>query len=72
MRYLVITKDNCPWCDRAKQHLADNGNEFVEVNVTNDEDIKASLRHVGWRTVPIIVPMDGATNYEGLVNEGAD
>lgn len=65
-KYLIITKDGCKWCVEAKAFLDSQEMPYVEVNITNDEDAKAALKRVGWRTVPIIVPMGRARTFESF------
>jgi len=67
--YVLISKRDCPWCDKAKDFMTRQGFQFVEVDITDDDLAKTALKRVGWRTVPIIVPMGKARTYQGFEHE---
>lgn len=67
--YVLISKRDCPYCDKAKDFMTRQGFEFVEVDITDDDLAKTALKRVGWRTVPIIVPMGKARTYQGFEHE---
>jgi glutaredoxin len=48
---VVWTMDNCIWCDKVKQLLADNDMPFVVVNQPLEE-MKVLLRVAGLDTLP--------------------
>ena len=53
--YKVYTKDDCPWCVRAKRLLMDCGIQFEELKLGRDykrEDLKALLPE----SLPLTVP----------------
>jgi glutaredoxin 3 len=54
MMLTVYSKDNCPFCDRAKNLLKLKGIEFEEVRIDLDEQAKAFIVSEGHRTVPQI------------------
>lgn len=55
MKAVVWSKDNCPFCDQAKNLLKMKGIEFEERNVTKDWTKEQLLEAVpGARTVPQI------------------
>ena len=54
MKLTVYSKDNCPFCDRAKNLLKLKGIEFEEVRIDLDEQAKAFIESEGHRTVPQI------------------
>jgi glutaredoxin 3 len=54
MKLTVYSKDNCPFCDRAKNLLKLKGIEFEEVRIDLDEQAKAFIVSEGHRTVPQI------------------
>lgn len=50
----VYSKDNCPYCIRAKQYLDRLGIEYEEINVSTDPTMREWLKARGHRTVPQI------------------
>ena len=48
----VYTKDFCPYCDGAKAYLKKIGEEYKEVNITNDETLREWMKTQGHKTVP--------------------
>lgn len=64
----VYSKDNCPFCDRAKQLLTSRGVEYTEINVSENPDAREFLIDQGLRSVPQI--FKGTTlipgGYQGL------
>lgn len=67
----IYSKDLCPYCDGAKAYLTKIGQEYEEINVTNDMDKKLWLKEQGHRTVPQIYYKDQLFvegGYTGLSN----
>jgi len=50
----IYSKNNCPFCVRAKQLLESKGVPFTEVNIENDEESRQMLLDKGLRSVPQI------------------
>ena len=50
----VYSKNNCPFCVRAKTLLESKGVPFTEVNIENDADSRQMLLDKGLRSVPQI------------------
>ena len=52
----VYTTSYCPYCNRAKDILKRAGITFQEVDLTNDDKLRAELekKTEGWQTVPMI------------------
>ncbi len=40
----MYSKNNCPFCDRAKALLESRGVQYTEVNIENDADLQAQLK----------------------------
>ena len=36
MKFLIITKSDCPWCVKLKEYMADEGIEYTEVSANGD------------------------------------
>lgn len=56
----IYSKNNCPWCDKAKVLLSERLGNYREYNIEEDASMKADLlrRFPHVRTVPQIV-IDG-------------
>jgi glutaredoxin 3 len=50
----VYSKNNCPFCVRAKQLLENKGVPFTEVNIEYDSESRQMLLDKGLRSVPQI------------------
>lgn len=50
----VYSKNNCPFCDRAKQLLESKGVPFSEINIETDPEARQLLVDHGLRSVPQI------------------
>ncbi len=70
--YVLITKRGCTFCEKAKNHLATEATPFLEIDVTDNQQARDALRRLGHRTVPVVVPLDQATDYEGLISARSD
>ncbi len=71
MNITVYSKDNCIWCDRAKNLLNSVNFEFVEIDLSNDEERQEFYKRVGEgvSTVPqIYIDNIRIGGYPNLVN----
>ena len=50
----VYSKNNCPFCDRAKQLLESKGVSYTEVNIEREPEARQLLVDKGLRSVPQI------------------
>lgn len=70
----VYSKNQCPFCDRAKQLLTSRGVEYSEVNVSENPEAREYLLEQGLRSVPQIYR--GTTlipgGYQGLAGLSED
>jgi len=68
MTLTVYTKDNCPFCDRAKTLLESRGIAYNTINLEQQPDAREFLVDQGLRSVPQI--FNGTTllqgGYQGL------
>ena len=65
----VYSKDNCPFCDRAKNLLRLKGIDFEEIRIDLDPTAKEFIISEGHRTVPQIYrngELFVAGGYNGL------
>ena len=60
---LVYTKNECPYCDRAKALLESKGVPYKAINIQEHPDAKEFLMNQGLRSVPQI--FDGSTLLPG-------
>jgi glutaredoxin len=60
----VYTKDECPYCDRAKKYLENGDIEFSVINVVEDAQALAFIKENNHRTVPQIY-LDGELFVDG-------
>jgi glutaredoxin len=70
----VYSKNNCPFCDRAKALLESKGVEYTVVNIEETPDARELLVDQGLRSVPQIFN-DGvllAGGYQGLAGRPED
>lgn len=72
---IVYSKNNCPFCQQAKNLLTRKGVQFEEINIDFDADAKRFIMLAGHRTVPQIYK-DGAVlvegGYQGLKDQSDD
>ena len=52
--WLLYTKKNCPYCVKAKELLAVHGEDYKEIDVTDNQYLRDQLKAEGFKTVPII------------------
>ena len=61
----VYTKPGCQYCAAAKTYLNENGIEYIEIDITLNEDKADWLRSQGHKSLPVIY-----AGEEPLVNGG--
>ena len=68
--YLIITGDNCSYCDKAKATLADAGLSYVEINLMEAPEIYQVMTVVGQKTVPLVLKVIGGSDEltDSLIN----
>ena len=74
MTLTVYTKNNCPFCDRAKSLLESRGVAYNTINLEEQPDARDFLVDQGLRSVPQI--FNGTTllqgGYQGLAAQPED
>jgi glutaredoxin 3 len=71
----VYTKQNCPFCVRAKRLLEKKGVPYEEIDVESKDDLRVWLAETtGQKTVPQIFagarPLGGFSDLDALDREG--
>jgi glutaredoxin len=67
----IYSKNNCPFCDRAKALLESKGVAFKTVNIEDEPDARELLVDQGLRSVPQVFK-DGVLlpgGYQGLAGK---
>ena len=67
----VYSKNNCPFCDRAKALLESKGIEYKTINIEEQPEHRETLVDLGLRSVPQIFK-DGVLlpgGYQGLAGK---
>jgi glutaredoxin len=53
---VIHTLASCPYCNRAKQFLRDNGVKFKEVKIETHPDVVRKMKQEhNWNTLPLIL-----------------
>jgi thioredoxin reductase (NADPH) len=75
--WVIITRDNCSFCEKAKELLRSQNKQFKVFNVQDMENkwVLTMLKASGLTTVPQIFRYDGAfvggyTELKQLITEG--
>ncbi len=74
-KVLMIKKNPCPYCDRAKTLLDNKGIAYDILDLTdNMDELQVWKEKTGWKTVPMIFINDalvgGYTDLKALDDEG--
>jgi glutaredoxin 3 len=71
----IYSKNNCPFCDKAKGLLKLKGIEYTEVKIDEDTTAREFVMAEGHRTVPQLY-QDGKLlvegGYQGLVKQSPE
>ena len=51
----IYTSDTCIQCKKAKEYFENNNIEFIEYNISYNEEYKRELIKKGYLSVPVIV-----------------
>jgi glutaredoxin 3 len=74
-KVLMIKKNPCPYCDRAKVLLDNKGIAFDILDLTDNlDELQTWKEKTGWKTVPMIFINDnlvgGYTDLKALDDDG--
>ncbi len=59
IEYLILTMDDCNWCDKAKEAMSDAGKSYATVNLSDNPELYAIMRSLGAKTVPQVLKIIG-------------
>lgn len=66
--FYIITKENCKWCDKAKDFLESRGEEYRAVVLEDNPFLLELLLNQGFNTVPqVFYGRQRIGGYEDLV-----
>ena len=51
----IYTSDTCIQCKKAKEYFQKNNLEFIEYNISSNQEYKKELIKKGYLSVPVIV-----------------
>lgn len=59
MTYIIITQENCTYCDKAKRLMKDNKISSVSYNIRNSKWVKSLLGMADLTSIPQIWDSEG-------------
>lgn len=51
-KFVILSKPECKWCDKAKSALQQAELEYVELDIYQNTDLQSFMIHSGLLTVP--------------------
>lgn len=57
--YLILTMDNCSYCDKAKAEFDKRSKSYATVNIMDVPELSAVLTGVGRSTFPLVLKVVG-------------
>ena len=57
--YLILTIDNCTYCDQAKDLIARHGHSYTEINCGDNPEMTLLLGVLGRKTFPLVLSTVG-------------
>ncbi|MBQ1793948.1 MAG: thioredoxin family protein [Peptostreptococcaceae bacterium] len=51
----VFSSDTCKYCVELKDYLKENNVEYIEYNISKDEEARRNLIKLGYMSVPVIL-----------------
>ena len=57
--YLILTIDNCTFCDQAKDLITQHGHSYAEVNCADHPEVAMILGVLGRKTFPLVLSTVG-------------
>jgi glutaredoxin len=57
--YIILTMDECKWCDKAAALLEAEGQNYVKLNLSDNPELAPLMRAIGAKTVPQVLKVIG-------------
>ena len=57
--YLILTIDNCTYCDQAKDLITQHGHSYTEINCGDNPEMTLLLGVLGRKTFPLVLSTVG-------------
>lgn len=51
----VFSSDTCKYCTEVKEYLQDNDVDYIEHNISKNEEARKNLIKLGYMSVPVIL-----------------
>ena len=65
--YLILTMDDCKWCDKVKDALDEAGKDWVALNINDHPEVFRVMQAIGAKTVPQVLKIIGG--FEATVGD---
>lgn len=65
--YIIITMDNCSYCDKAKEELRQRNKSYQSINIMDVPELSALCVAAGRSTFPLVLKVVGG--YTELLNQ---
>lgn len=57
--YIILTMDDCKWCDKAAALLEAEGQTFIKLNLSDNPELAPLMKALGVKTVPQVLKVIG-------------
>lgn len=64
MSITVYSKPSCPQCDATKKYLKKMDAEYIEIDVSEDEEARQELLGMGYKQTPVV--KSGDVHFSGF------
>ena len=61
IKFVMISKDDCPWCEKARKFMFEKGIDVDIVKVEPNSSLREFMLLMNWNTVPMIWEVYGGT-----------
>lgn len=59
VEYIILTMDECKWCDKAAALLEAEGRTYVKLNLSDNPELAPLMKALGAKTVPQVLKVIG-------------
>lgn len=68
--YIILSIDNCPYCDKAKAVFDKCDISYTEINCADEPDVAILLKKAGRTTFPLVLNVIGGfTELDAKLNQ---